>query len=86
MIVNDFIWSVYIKSLSKDRMLRAAIFASLAVLFEAAAVIIYVGNYWTLIPAIIGAFLGTYLTKYFERKELNLKQKIKRIFRNERSD
>lgn len=69
MFINDFIWSIYIKSLSINRMFKAAIFAALAVLFEAAAVIIYVQDYLSLIPAALGAFVGTYITKFIERKK-----------------
>lgn len=69
MFANDFIWSIYIKSLSTNKMFKAAIFAALAVLFEASAIIIYVQDYLSLIPAALGAFVGTYITKFLKHKK-----------------
>lgn len=60
--VLGVLYSVYIKALSENKMLRAALFGELVVLCGAVTTVNYVENHWYLIPAIIGGFLGTLLT------------------------
>ncbi len=56
------LYSIYVKALAANKMLRAAIFGELVVICGAITTVNYVNNIIYLIPAVIGGFLGTLLT------------------------
>lgn len=59
----NFLYAMYVKSISKDQMWMAAIYGEVYVLINAVIVINYVSDPYFLIPLISGGFLGTILTK-----------------------
>jgi len=60
--LSDVFWAIYIRRVSDRKMFSAASISSLIVLFAGFAAIEYVGNNWYLVPAMLGAFVGTYFT------------------------
>jgi hypothetical protein len=58
----NFFYAMYVKYLSQEKMIRAAIFGECIVVAGAINIISYVNNHWLLIPAVIGGFIGTLLT------------------------
>lgn len=68
--LSDVFWAIYIRRVSDRKMLSAASISSFIVLFAGFAAIEYVGNNWYLVPAMLGAFVGTFFTlKIDGRKE-----------------
>ena len=57
----DIINAWYIKAISEERPLAASLWAVLVTLLTSIAVINYVSDYIMLIPALLGAFTGTYV-------------------------
>jgi len=60
--VSDGIWTAYIVSTSEHRALTASLWSALLVLASWYIVISYQKDKRMIIPAILGAFVGTYLT------------------------
>lgn len=58
--VLDFVWAIYTRAISKDQSFGAAVAAAGIMALSGTAAIVYVDNPWMLIPAMIGAFAGTY--------------------------
>lgn len=56
----DFVWAKYTAAVTERRAERAAVLSGIIILFGAAATITYVDNHWMVVPATIGAALGTY--------------------------
>lgn len=67
--VVDFAWSMYIRSLAKNKSLNAAFWSAFISLAGGITVIAYVENNWLLIPAVVGGAIGTYCSKYFNKSE-----------------
>lgn len=67
--LSDVFWAIYIRRVSERKMLAAASISSLIVLFAGFAAIEYVGNNWYLIPAMLGAFVGTFFTLKIDGKK-----------------
>lgn len=67
-LMADFSWSMYIKLLSKNKDLKAACWSAFITLIGGITIIGYTANHWLIIPAIVGGFIGTYLSKYFNKK------------------
>lgn len=65
--VTDTIYVYLVKSIQQDSPWRAA-FWSMVVTFTASiAVINYTSDHWALIPALLGAFFGTYVGVKFRK-------------------
>ena len=62
MILTDYCWGVYIKALSESKILKASIYSAFIVVAGSVTAINYVDNHWMIIPAALGAFVGTYLS------------------------
>lgn len=56
----DYVWAKYTYAMTEKRATGASIYASLIVLLNGAAAIVYVTNPWMLPPAVLGAFVGAY--------------------------
>lgn len=70
MIVTDYIWSEWMKSVSENKPFRAGLFSVGTVLAGSFVIISYIENPKYLIPACLGAFVGTYISvKMNERKQ-----------------
>jgi hypothetical protein len=62
MIAVDIAWAKYIIAASDRRAVAAAFWSCAIVLGGAVVTLAYVDNAWNLIPACIGATVGTYWT------------------------
>ncbi len=67
--VSDIIWVFYIRRTSSGKALSAAFSSSILILVGGLVIVAYVGNQWYLIPAAMGAFLGTILTIKFDSRD-----------------
>ncbi len=65
---SDILWVFYIRRTSEGKAIAAAAFSSLIVLLGGLVVLAYVDNMWYLIPAALGAFIGTIITIKFDIK------------------
>jgi hypothetical protein len=71
MLFVDVCWAKYFLSVSKHKPLPSAMWGSLIVLFGAISTINYVQDKWMLVPAVLGAFVGSYFTVRREQKKEN---------------
>ena len=69
--VGDMFWTFYIRRTSEGKALQASLFSGIIMLTGGIVVISYVENKWYLIPAAIGALVGTYITVKWDSKHLN---------------
>lgn len=60
LFVTDVCWAFYINHVKEGTALKAASWATFMLGIGAFGVISYVSNPWLLIPALLGAFAGTY--------------------------
>jgi len=71
LFVTDIINALYIKAINKDKPLLASFWAVLVTFAAGVAVINYTRDNMMLIPALLGAFIGTYVglkIKMFDHK------------------
>ena len=73
---SDILWVFYIRRTGEGKALSAAFFSSILVLVGGLVIVAYVGNQWYLIPAALGAFVGTILTIKFDLREKRNRSKI----------
>jgi len=59
MFALDFVWAYYTKSIQDNAIMMAGITAMLILLLNSAVTLSYVDDQWAIIPAALGAFLGT---------------------------
>jgi branched-subunit amino acid ABC-type transport system permease component len=71
--VSDILWVFYIRRTSEGKAVSAASFSASIVLLGGLVVLAYVGNMWYLIPAALGAFVGTIITIKFDIREKKYK-------------
>lgn len=60
MFALDYVWTFYTKAIQRHAAFAASSWAVSITIFNALAQIGYVNNHWLLIPAVLGAFGGTY--------------------------
>ena len=60
MLISDFTWAKYIATVAAHSSLAAAIYGVIVVVLGAYIVVSYVEDKRLIIPAAIGAFIGTY--------------------------
>ena len=58
----DIIWVFTVRRTAQGKYLQSAAFSSLTTLVGGLVVIEYVGSKWLLVPAVLGSFIGNYLT------------------------
>lgn len=58
--VLDLLWAVYTKAVAAHRPMRAGLFAAVLYIIGGGLVTAYTTDHWLLLPAAIGAFMGTY--------------------------
>jgi hypothetical protein len=56
----DFVWAHYTKAVNRSNPMMAGIYAAIIMLLGGTAAVGYVNDPWMLIPACLGAFVGTY--------------------------
>lgn len=61
MFALDVIWVYYTKAVVAKAPLRSASWCALLTCMNALSAILYVGNPWLVVPAVAGAFAGTFL-------------------------
>jgi hypothetical protein len=69
MFVTDIVYTQLLKSVQNDRPLASSIWASLITFLGGVAIINYTSNNMMIIPAILGAFCGTYVGMKFHLHE-----------------
>jgi len=70
---SDILWVLYIRRTSEGKAIAAAIFSSLIVLLGGFVILTYIGNKWYLVPAALGAFVGTVITIKFDLRNKKYK-------------
>lgn len=65
----DAIWTLYIKAIQENAPFRSAMTGTLIYLLGSYAILSYTESPVYLIPACLGAFIGTYLTTEFNRRK-----------------
>ncbi len=65
---SDFLWARYIKHTAESNALKSAVYASAIYLLGSVIVIAYIGDHSMVLPAVLGAFVGTYLSAKLEKK------------------
>ena len=60
MAVLDFMWAIYTKKVTDGKAVGAAVYASILLVINATVIVSFVNNHWMLIPASLGAYVGTY--------------------------
>ena len=58
---TDLVYTYYLRAVSNDQTFTASFWAAMATLLASVAVINYTSDNWQLIPAILGAFTGTWV-------------------------
>lgn len=56
----DFVWALYASHVTRNNAVMAGFYASLIMILGGLAAVGYVNDPWMLIPACLGAFVGTY--------------------------
>ena len=67
--LTDILWAKYFLAVSQSRMVVAPLVSSGIIVFGSFATISYVNDHWALIPAALGAYAGTYITMWLEKKK-----------------
>jgi hypothetical protein len=60
--IVDFFWTRYFQATAEKKATQAGIFSSCIILFGAITTRAYVHDGWLIIPAALGAYVGTFLT------------------------
>lgn len=68
-IALDYVFARYIKATAEKRPMPAGIWSAAILAFTGFVTVSYVSNPWMLIPAALGAFVGTYLSVAQDEKE-----------------
>lgn len=69
--VTDYLYTNLVKAVQKTRPLQAGLWSTLVTLSASIAVINYTSDHWQLVPALLGAFCGTYFgTRYHKKTEI----------------
>lgn len=64
---TDIFYTYYLKSVNNNKPLLASLWAVVVFSIASIAVINYTSDHWLLIPACLGAFLGTYVGMKFTK-------------------
>lgn len=68
MVGLDFTWALYTRAASQGRKWRAASIATILYALSAFVMVNIVHNWWVLIPACAGAFIGTLLGVGYDKE------------------
>ena len=60
-LATDLIYVYFVKSIQQDQPLKAAWWAMVVTFTASVAIINYTTDHWALIPALLGAFIGTWV-------------------------
>lgn len=68
LFVLDFVWAKYTQAMTSKRALGASCYASAIILLSGFAAVSYTANPMMLIPAMAGAFAGTFTAVRFTKE------------------
>ena len=77
MMLADVCWTKYFMKVADKQALQAGFWGSIIILFGAISTTSYVDDHTLIIPAVIGAFLGTYITVKHKAKQENVEKVTK---------
>jgi hypothetical protein len=66
--VLDIVWALYIQAVADKHAIKAGILSMVLIAIGGFSTIAYVHNIWLILPELLGAFCGTYLTIRFGKK------------------
>lgn len=66
--ITDGFWAMYFIAMEKREATQAAFWSSLIMLCMAVNVVSYVESKWYILPAVLGAFVGTYFIVKYKKK------------------
>lgn len=61
MALLDGLWAAYVQATANDSIIQASTLATAIILTTGFVTVSYVNNRWNLIPAALGAFVGTFI-------------------------
>jgi hypothetical protein len=67
--LTDVCWAVYVDRVKEHKAFSSALWAVALFISGGVAVISYTTNHWLLIPAGLGAFVGTYAGVWWNRRK-----------------
>ena len=67
--VTDLLYVYFVKSIQQDQPISAGLWSMVVTLTASIAVINYTEDHWALIPALLGAFAGTWLGMKIKRQD-----------------
>lgn len=65
----DFAWAKYNIATAQKQVTRSAIYSVAIYLLSALVIMQYIDNHWLLIPASVGAFVGTGYSVWHEKRK-----------------
>jgi uncharacterized membrane protein YfcA len=65
---TDIFYTIYLKAVQDEQVMKASLWAAIVFIIACVAVINYTTNYWLLIPAGLGAFCGTYVGMIWRKR------------------
>jgi hypothetical protein len=68
LFLTDVCWAKYVTQVQSGAAFASSLWASALFLFGAVAVVAYTTNPWLLIPSAAGAFVGTYVSVWHDRR------------------
>ena len=66
--IMDMVWTLYTRALAKDKTILASVLSALVYSISALSFVEIVKDVYLLVPAALGAFLGTYSTMKWDIK------------------
>jgi len=76
---SDTLWAIYIRRVTHGKTLSASTLSAIIIIAGGLVAIEYIGNNWYLLPAAIGAFVGTFLTIKFDNRKAKEVPEIHKI-------
>ena len=79
MVGGDICWGFYVRKVAGGHAISAGLFSVGITIFNSLLTIAYVEDRIFLIPVILGAFVGTYLSVDFDKRNLLSKHPIRKV-------
>jgi uncharacterized membrane protein YfcA len=68
----DIVYTYYLRCVAADNVLGASFWSVACYILGSVAVINYTTNHWLMIPAVAGAFCGTYIGMKIKKKQFGV--------------
>jgi hypothetical protein len=68
MVVVDIVWTIYISSVAMKKPMLAGVASSISLVINSFVVVSFVDDYWYIVPAGIGTFIGTSVAGEYVRR------------------